>query len=221
MTATYRVSVSILEKFRRFREGLTQYDTEEALLDAITGKFIGNDKTKIGGAFHKIIEKYNRNFVSGELYSDGIFFSQDQAQVAVNYKNEHPEMVPEVPIFKKYDAGDIIIQVSARADGVEGLRIRDAKTKFSPPLPTEYYNSFQWRFYLDMFEVPVFYYDLFEVTNYTGIYNDRLPGVTIIPYEPFECLAYEHLAEDVHQLVRDFAQFIQIKNYIHLLKRVA
>lgn len=217
----YRVSVSVLEKFRRFREGLTQYDTEEALLDAITGKFIGNDKTQIGGAFHKIIEKYNRDFVSGELFTDGIYFSQDQAQVAVNYRNEHKKMIKEVPILKKYDAGKIIIQVSARADGVEGLCIRDAKTKFSPPSPTEYYNSYQWRFYLDMFQVPVFAYDLFEVVNYTGIYNNRLPGVTFEPYEPFECLAYDHLSDDVHQLVRDFAEFIQIKNYIHLLKQVA
>ncbi|MEA5110404.1 hypothetical protein SDC9_37002 [bioreactor metagenome] len=217
----YRVSVSVLEKFRRFREGLTQFDTEEALLDAITGKFIGNDKTRIGGAFHKIIEKYNREFVSGELFTDGIYFSQEQAQVAVNYKNEHPNMVPEVPIFKKYDAGDLIIQVSARADGVEGLCIRDAKTKFSPPSAIEYINSFQWRFYLDMFQVPVFYYDLFEICNYTGIYNNRLPGVVIVPYEPLECLAYDRLAEDVHQLVRDFAEYIRIKNFTHLLKQVA
>jgi hypothetical protein len=218
---TYRVSVSVLEKFRRFREGLTQYDTEGALLDAITGKFEGNDKTMIGGAFHKIIEKYNRDFVSGELFTDGIFFSQDQAQVAVNYRNEHKKMIKEVSISKNYDAGNIIIQVSARADGVEGLCIRDAKTKFSPPSATEYFNSYQWRFYLDMFQVPVFYYDLFEITNYTGIYNNRLPGVVIVPYEPFECLAYEHMAEDVNQLVRDFAQYIRIKNFTHLLKQVA
>lgn len=217
----YRVSVSVLEKFRRFREGLTQFDTEEALLDAITGKFIGNDKTKIGGAFHKIIEKYNREFVTGELYSEGIFFTQDQAQVAVNYKNEHPKMISEVSIFKKYDAGDFIIQVSGRADGVEGICIRDAKTKFSPPSATEYYNSYQWRFYLDMFQLPVFYYDLFEVTNYSGIYNDRIPGAVIVPYEPFECLAYDRMAEDVHQLVLDFAQYIRIKNFTHLLKQVA
>ena len=217
----YRVSVSVLEKFRRFLSGVTQYDTEQAVLESITGKFTGNDKTMIGGAFHKIIEKFNRDFVTGELFTDGIYFSQDQAQVAVNYRNEHKAMIHEVPILKKYDTRDFIIQVSARADGVEGNVIRDAKTKFSTPLPTEYFNSYQWRFYLDMFELPAFAYDLFEVVNYTGIYNNRLPGVTFEPYEPFECLAYDSMHDDVHQLVKEFAEFIKIKNYTHLLKEVA
>ena len=52
----YKLSVTTIEKFRRYVVGASEYDTEQALLEAIKGVFTGNDKTRTGSCYHKIIE---------------------------------------------------------------------------------------------------------------------------------------------------------------------
>lgn len=217
----YQVSVSIIEKFRRFMMDVSQYDTEQSLLDAIMGKFVPNDKTRIGSAYHKIIENFNREISPEEMYVDDLVFTQEQAQPAVDYKwKQHPHMVSEVPGFKIYHTNQFTFKITGRADGVEGHSIRDAKLKFSTPNWLEYLHSSQWKFYLDMFDAQGFFYDVFEVQNYNGIINNRLPGAKILQHEPYMCLAYEDMNADLNNLLQDFSNFISHKNYTHLLKQV-
>ena len=50
------VRVTQLEKFRRFITDHSEYDTEQSVIDTLTGEFKGNEYTYIGTAFHKIVE---------------------------------------------------------------------------------------------------------------------------------------------------------------------
>lgn len=214
---TYAVSVTVLEKFRRFMVGLTSFDTEQSLLDAITGKFQPTEKVIIGRAFHAILEKCELQ-EPAEVTYEGITFSPEQMAVALDYKKEHPHMVSEVPTKKLYTSKYFDILVTGRADIVEGQFIRDAKSKFMAPSVKEYIDSSQWKFYLDMFNSPAFYYDLFEIQNFRYIVNGRLPDVTIQPYEPLECLPYMGMKDDLNTLVTDFARYMTIKEYTNLLR---
>lgn len=215
----YRVSVSILEKFRRMVDNVSDFDTEAALIESITGKFVGNDKTRLGQAFHKIIELPHE--LNGSLTVEGITFTPEQAQPAIDYRNAHPQMIHEVPTKKIYQTRHLELLVTGRADGIEGVQIRDAKTKFSYPGWGEYYSSCQWKFYLDMFDAQSFWYDVFEIRGYQGTDSSgRFEGL-IIPHDPFPCLRYDKLPDDVQNIAEDFAHFMTIRNYTHLLTKVS
>jgi len=217
----YQVSVSVLEKFRRFQAGVTEWDTEKALLDAIAGKFVPNDKVKFGSAFHKIIETFNRPAHEGEMYVEDFILSPEQYGPALKYRNEHPLMIHEVPTSKIWDTRHFSILVTGRADGVEGIEIRDVKTKFSTPFWSEFYASFQWRFYLSMLGLDTFWYDVFEVKNFPPvIIGGKAEGAWVMEPESFQCLRYEALEDEVSSLCNDFAEFIIRKNYANLLKSI-
>ena len=50
------VRVTLLESFRRYISGDYAYVDEQSVIDNITKKFEGNDYTRIGTAFHSIVE---------------------------------------------------------------------------------------------------------------------------------------------------------------------
>ncbi len=215
----YRCSVTIIEKFRRFIDNVSDWDTEKAIIESLTGEFKGNDKTRLGSAFHKIIElPYPSN---GSITVEGITFSPEQAQPAIDYRNAHPHLVHEVPIRKVYSTSSMDITITGRADGVEGLQLRDAKCKFSYPGWGEYYNSYQWRIYMDMFQGQSFWYDVFEVRGFNGFRPDKTFEGTIVPHEPFPCLRYEALANDVQGMLEEFGKFMTIKGYTKYLHKIS
>lgn len=210
---------------------VSPFDTEEDLIKAIKRIFEGNDKTKTGGAFHKIIEdgpEYGLSYktkagvqVSGQLV-DGIFFTDDQARPAIEYRNSHPDMVHELPISRIYHAATGDIMVTGRIDGIEGKEIRDPKTKYRSPDFQEYSDSFQWRFYLDMIGLDIFYYDVFEVIGFDTLSQPQphfLPDVII--YDPLahKCIRYDRMHDDCLQLINSFFEYIDNRNFYHLLKQ--
>lgn len=216
----YRVSVTTLEKFRRYMAGTSSYDTEESLIESIKGIFLGNDKTIFGSAFHKIIEgEYERK--ANRVLADNVSFTKVQAQVAFDYKKRHKLMVHEISIRKEFSTNYFPIQVSARVDGTEGLNVHDTKTKFRSIDLQEYADSCQWKFYLNMLEADAFYYDLFEVKGFVEL--GRLPykipdEVIIIPHEPFQCIRYESMNDEIHSLLNSFLDYLHNRNFVHLLK---
>lgn len=203
--------------------GASSFDTEEALIESIKGIFLGNDKTKTGGAFHKVIEG---DYVAGPhsyVIADGIAFTPAQAEPAFRYKSQHPAMIHEVNVKKIYQVGEYQIYLSGRIDGAEGLHIRDAKTKFRSIDWQEYLDSYQWRYYLDMQNTDVFFYDVFEVRYFNDLRGNppyTLPGVEFLPAETIKCERYDSMEADCLQLLHEFMGYIDNRNFYHLLKVV-
>ena len=52
----YRISVTSLEAFRRFRDKHSIWDTEERVLNTLSGKKGPNAYAAIGSVFHSIVE---------------------------------------------------------------------------------------------------------------------------------------------------------------------
>jgi hypothetical protein len=218
----YRISVTTIEKFRRYMTSASSFDTEEALIETIKGIFKGNDKTRTGEAFHKLIEG---EFTSDEkhYYTQGIAFTKEQAQPAFGYKQQHLRMVHEVPVRRVYKVGEHTIQVSGRVDGLEGITVRDAKTKYRAIDWQEYMDSLQWRFYLNMLDLNVFYYDVFEVRGFGQLEPGGLiylPGVTFLPAESLRCESYPDMYNDCIHWLQEFMNYIHFRNFYHLLKIV-
>ncbi len=220
----YRVSVTTIEKFRRYMNEVSPFDTEASLLESIQGLFFGNDKTKFGSAYHKVLEGEAKPGRGGAYVTteDGVFiFSPEIAEPGIQFKIAHPLMIHEIPLRKIYESNYGPIQISSRVDGVEGIAVWDHKCKFRSVDWQEYIDSVQWKFYLDILELKAFYYNVFEVQGF-----DELPtktpyfikDVRIIHHEPMLCEAYENMQADMMQELNGFLQYVHEKNLTKFLK---
>ena len=222
----YRISVTSLEKFRRFVAGASPFDTEESLLDTLSGEFKGNEYTFIGTAFHNIVEQGEAAYTFG---ADGIrsmvdgtevIMSYEQAFTALRYRYRMPEAIYEVPVGKDYLTAAFPIHVTGRADVILGNDVRDIKTKYSAPKAEEYMESCQWRFYLEMFNADRFVFDVFEFRGYDkSKHGTDVRGLELRPFDPIECIRYTTMQEDNQKLVSDFCDYIDNKKLHHLLKQ--
>lgn len=221
-----RVSVTTLEKFRRYLDGVSSYDTEESLIESLKGLFKGNDKTDFGSAYHQVIEgrceNYGGNIFVKDRNGKEYVFTQSQSAPAIIYKCNHCAMVHEMDCNKVYDTVYGPLQVTARIDGVEGIIVRDIKTRFKPlSSDDDYRNSVQWKLYLDMLGLNKFYFDVFEIKNFDALPAKKpfiMPDVEIIAHEPIECISYENMHDEIVILVNHFLQYLGNRNITSLLK---
>lgn len=237
------IRVTTIEAFRRYIQQ-SEYDnyeiTEQSVIDNITQEFTGNEYTRIGTAFHSIVETgrpqcakvepgtrkflyYGREQTepvpagrSFDIDGNNVILDVPQCRTALDYRNEHEGAFHEVRMFKDY--GEAI--VTGKADMIDGLEIRDIKTKFSTPRDTEYTKSCQWRYYLDLFGADTFHYDLFIFDGYNidrhGYDVRGLPLQRHTP--PITCYRYDTLTEDNKFLLQMFLDWINEKKLTKYFK---
>lgn len=210
----------MLEKFRRYLQEVSAFDSEQSLLETIRGEFVGNDKTRFGTAYHDLIEG---NFtIQNGLYKSGDFLlNEKQARPGIDYKQQHPLMIHESTHTKVYQTKFFPIQVIGHTDGIEGAQIRDIKMKFREHKVTEYMDSLQWRFYLDMVDLNEFFYDIFEVKGFEELpHNAPFQNTNweVIPQEPIHCLRYEHMQDDLTSHLNLFLDYLYTNNLFKHLK---
>lgn len=225
-----------LEAFRKYIEqsDYSNYEiTEQSVIESITGEFIGNVYTKIGSTFHKIVEEGlskcenaeagERTFLyygkeqkepvpfgrSFDIGGDKVILDIAQCKVALDYRNEYPNAFHEIRLYK--DFGDAVI--TGCADMIDGIEIRDIKTKYSYPSDSDYINSCQWKFYLQLFNADVFHFDLFIFDGYN---NDKhgfdVRGIPLIRYNPpITCYRYEGMEQDNINLLHSFLEWAEYR----------
>lgn len=223
-----RIRVTTIEKFRRFLTEASIYDTEESLLESLTGKFEGNEYTRIGTAFHKIAEvgditnlyDFSKPSYSIKIDDFLVIFNQSQIDMAVSYKNEFQGSFNEIRAEKVYSINGVEILVSGGADKVFGNQIRDTKTKYSYYKGSkDYTDSVQWKLYLDIFELPEFYFDIFEFRGYNKLKNGYdVSGLNLIKHDPIHCLKYSGMQDDIEILLGQFIDYIKFRNLEHLFQ---
>lgn len=221
------VRASNLEGFRRFRDQVIEsYDTEANVVASIDGSFKGNEKTTIGSAFHYIIEHhksihanpFNLDVINEVRKIFGVTFSDAQCETALSHANAIYPFTPEVRHKKDFITKYGVLTVTGCSDVIQGNAIRDTKVKFRSPEYLEYYNSYQWRIYLSIFNLDAFYYDLFEVVSYKDGLD--VSGLTVKQHEPFECLRYANMETDIMVLINDFMDWINFRNLWNLIETV-
>lgn len=220
-----RISVTTLEKFRRFIDGVSSFDTEESLIESLKGLFKGNDKTDFGGAYHKVVEgeyqDYSGNIFVVDSNKKEYVFNPSQAAPALIFRRNHPSMVHEMDVRKIYNTAYGSIQVTGRIDGIEGAIVRDIKTRFRQMDDGEYRDSFQWRFYLEILDTDIFFYDVFEIKGFERLPDKKpyiMPDVQVIAHEALRCERYAGMELDVITLLNDFLQYIDNRQFSNLLK---
>ena len=219
------VRVTQIEAFRRFIHN-SEYDryqiTEQSVIDSITGKFRGSEYTRIGTAFHSIIEtgepQYYGATMKCEIPVDShiVKFNPTQLRIALDYRNEHPGAFHEVRRYKDY--GRAI--VTGCADLIDGIELRDIKTKYSTPSDKDYMDSCQWRYYLDIFNADVFHFDLFIFEGYKiDKHGYDVRGLKLKRHAPpITCYRYPEMEADNLALINKFMDFCESRDLIKYLK---
>lgn len=211
----------MLEKFRRFRDDVTEsYDTEKNVIESITGVFVGNDLTNIGTAFHYVVEKGESDIIepASLLFEKwGVKATEKQIKIFFDHAQNSKPFVPEVPCFKIFETRIGKLRIVGHCDILQGNNIRDTKCKFSSPKMIEYLESYQWRLYLSIFELNKFIYDVFEFSGHDG---RDVSTFEIREHEPFECLRYEKMEEDIQTLINDFVDWVLFRNLTNNLTTI-
>lgn len=232
------IRVTQLESFRRYISGDYDYMTEQNVIDSITGSFKGNAQTRIGTAFHTIVEKglfvqdkipagkriftYYGKQVSEDVPAGYVFIidgneiilDAKQCDTAIKYRAEHITAYHEVRKF--VDMGDVIL--TGCADMIDGVEIRDIKTKYSYPDDKDYINSAQWRMYMQMFGADTFHFDLFQFEDYNlDKHGYDVRGLKLTQHLPITVYRYPQMENDNANLIKEFMQWATAKNLVECL----
>lgn len=236
------IRVTQIESFRRYIEQseLSNFEiTEESVIESITKEFTGNEYTRIGTAFHRVVEEgkpqcekvpegvrtflyYNKPAEEpvpcGRSFDvDGYKVTLDinQIKTALAYRDEHPDAFHEFREFKDY--GDCI--VTGCADMIDGTEIRDIKTVYSTKNDSDYVDSCQWRFYLELFGLDIFHFDLFHFEDYKlEKHGYDVRGLTLTRRTPpITCYRYPAMEQDNRRLLTEFIRWAQSKDLIQYL----
>lgn len=246
-----RIRVTQLEAFRRLTGGdAYSYIDEEDVIDSITHKFPGNNQTRIGTAFHAVVQEggiqpladcgkahampaderiFSRYYkvlreprpagwhiTTGEGKDDYAVLDDRQVGVAAEYAGLYPQALHEVRVEKDYNGAT----VTGCADIIDGLTIRDIKTKFSGNISDEdYRDSAQWRFYLSLFDLDEFHFDLFAFEGYlqSKHYND-VRGLDVVQRTPsITCYRYPRMDDDNAGLVDRFMEWAELRHLVPYL----
>lgn len=239
------VRVTQIEAFRRWTRQ-SEYDnfeiTEQDVIDSITQEFTGNEYTRIGTAFHSIVETgrpvsekvpagmrkftyYGKNMEEpipcGRKFGVdgyGVVLDVAQCKTALEYRAEHPGAYHEIREYM--DFGEAV--VTGCADMIDGTEIRDIKTKYSVPKDTDYINSCQWRYYMQLFNVDVFHFDLFVFDGYNkDKHGYDVRGLPLKRHEPITVYRYPNMEKDNANLLHEFMQWIkyrELEQYLNHIK---
>jgi len=212
------IRVTQIEKYRRYRDGVSEsYDTEQSVIDSLSGAFTGNELTTIGTAGHLVIENgsYGIYTTPKQIFKQfGVVFTEEQTLTMFIHARHLTPTVPEIRLNKTFVTPKHTIIVSGQMDVLQGTVIRDNKFKFSPPKLMEYFNSYQWRIYLSIFGLDRFIYDIFE---FSGHDERDVSKYTLTPHEPFECLRYKAMEQDIESLIGEFCDWMDFRDLWHYL----
>ena len=136
-------------------------------------------------------------------------FNEEQLKIALDYRNEHPNAYHEYRGYRDY--GRAI--VTGCADMIDGVEIRDIKTKYSVPSDSEYIDSCQWRYYLDIFGADVFLFDLFVFNGYSKEkHGYDVRGLELTRHTPpITCYRYPEMENDNLVLLNQFMDWAEAR----------
>lgn len=206
---TIKLSPSRIDNFVRYLNPNLEYDTLERLLEKLTGSWVPNEAVFRGTAGHHIIEKPGKYKNPDGSYDIPIkdvdypiHMTAQEAKSFEDFAAAHPNCAHEMYGEKMYRVSDSY-QVKLRyfIDMLDVDLVHDHKTKNSTPKAEEYFESYQWRYYLDASELHRFQYNFFQ---YMGRKGDKYYKL----HEPLKLYSYPGMEKDCIQMMEAFIDFL-------------
>ena len=152
-----------------------------------------NEKMAMGTAWHAVLE--NPPDTIDAIEKDGYRFRIDC---------DHDIILPqvrEVRANKDYEIDGAIVTLTGKVDGITWPKITDHKLTFRENLET-YFDSYQWRAYLDIFESDVFEYIVYPAKEKDG-------EIIISDVSKLKMYRYPEMVDDLKQGIRELLGFIK------------
>lgn len=209
----YTVRVTALECFRMFLWGQNEdneaWINEPNTIATIQGIESYNVKAKYGTAGHSIIENADYYRTNTGYKVDKFTFTDTQAAPMIRFRREHPLMTREIPLAKLYSTPQFDLIITGTCDHLEGNIVRDTKFKFSSFDVADYMDSCQYKFYLHMLGLKLFYYDFFRVSGFESMQD--CTKARIGECESMPLTAYYGMQDDLQIILNEFADWITFK----------
>lgn len=187
-----RVSVTELDAYRRWMA-----DEEapiEALLAQLRKESPPTEAMLAGIALHKALEHAEPG-AFGSLEADGYRFDFD-----ANIDLALPEL-REIKAEKVYFVDGLDVTVVGKVDTLRGRTVGDHKStgRFDAE---RFLDTYQWRFYLDIFDADVFEWTAFEMAE-----QPEPKVYKVFGFHPLRQYRYAAMHNDCMALLRDFVSF--------------
>lgn len=178
---------------------------EEELIASIKGEFKPSPRMLLGRALHEVIETPERYRTEDELYrhTTGYAFSPLMVDECRGYFNLSG--LWEVKSTKGYVIGRDVVTVVAKVDQLDGAWIRENKVTLGTFDFDKYERSYQWRFYLDVFDAAWVDYTVFCVSESDGGVID------LRSVNQFRLYPYLDLHGDCVELLRQFVSYVDMR----------
>jgi len=118
----------------------------------------------------------------------------------------------EIKAEKEYIINGTSVMLVGKVDGMDGLAIDDHKFTTSYFTPDRYFDAYQWRLYLDIYEANRFKYNIFigkglgkEGKIETG--SDGIARVKLTDFVPFPLVRYPELHADCLRVLGEYVEF--------------
>lgn len=180
-------SVSKLDSFHGVLVGDAPWEEDAVLVEDIKNPTPAGWQALWGSALHGCIEAPDK-----WRQPDGSYLWTDErsgksvslpASIVDPCAGAWPKgSVFERPAYKDYYAHGRTLKVSSRVDSFRGLGIIEGKTKLGRLDLSDYYDSFQWRLYLDM--NPWAQYVEYRIHEIGGVRNEG--GVPVVSKDGLE-----------------------------------
>jgi hypothetical protein len=204
-----RVSTTTLESFRLYMT--RDFMSEAELLSSIRGEFKPNRVMQLGSAFHSILETPDVCVrPSGDYVADGIVFPGDVVAPCLPLFDRSGAF--EVKATKDFHINGQTWTVVSKADQLVRLDVVENKTKWAVFDLNRYAESYQWRFYVDVYGAQRVRYNVFCLSEYA----DGEIGLRSI--EQFNLYPYPRLAADCRSLLSEFVEYATKRNLYGFLK---
>lgn len=209
----YTTRCTVIESFREWINSSEDDDkpwvNEANVIGNIQGIESFNVKADFGSSGHSIIEDAPRYKTDTGYQMKGFAFTDVQAEPMLKFRREHPLMIREVKLAKAYDTPNFTLIITGTCDHLEGLHVRDTKYKFSNFDISDFTESAQWRIYLDMIGLDIFWYDFFRVDRFNGM--EDMAKVIIHDCDSMMVKRYPGMEQDIQAVINEFASFVEFK----------
>ena len=209
-----RLSVTTIEAFRQYRDGVTNYNgdpyvTQEKLIQRIKKE---EEEPSVfmlrGTAFHKLMGNPKKYFKEPDYICSNIRFDKS---IEKAFEYSYKDFPFEIKTVKPYIINSEKLNVVGVADPLVGNIAIENKTKWGSPSLTDYYDSVQWRFYLELFEAEMVQYQIF-------LMQEKKKIIYLKDFIPLQFTSYPNMSKELTTMLAEFLEFIKIHNLENYLK---
>lgn len=185
-----RLHVTDLDQLLWFRK-LENMTTEE-LVSRLRREAPPNRAMAMGTAWHSILEEPQEDELLMVKRDGFTFIVEADACLTL-------PQVREIRAEKTYIVDGIPVTLTGGCDGISGTVVYDHKLTARPD-PEKYFDSYQWRAYMDIFDAEIFRYVLWHA-------KDDGDSILIRSVDEFPVYRYPTMRDDLMVGLHEFVQF--------------